>query len=236
MTRLLRGGFLAFLMLAVAVPAWASDLTGHASVGLRAGAALFTGGLNYDRIKFIDPGTGAARLYDKSVSPRPAGDLVFGYVWSDHLKLDVWTSWAWSRFKSNAPGSADSFYVVTSVPVLIGARYLARDGHPWRPYAGVGGGIYWWSMLSKDLNAAKDPETQVRLRKGVPGLYGTLGVERRFSKYITGTGDVVYHYLFAEDLNDFPSGFNGNKSYMQFRLGVNFYFSVSERIESGFPE
>jgi hypothetical protein len=231
MTRLFRGGLLALLMIGVAAPAMASDLTGYASVGARAGGSLFTSGLNYERLK-----PNSQSFYDKSTSPRPSLDLVFGYVWSDHINLDLWSSWAWSRFKSNAPGAEDSFYVSTVVPVLLGARYLARDGHPWRPYIGAGGGIYWWSMLNHDLSAAKDPGSYATLRKGVPGLYGTLGVQRRFSKYITGTGDVVYHYLFAEDLNDFPSGFNQNKSYMQVRLGVNFYFSVSERIETGFPE
>jgi hypothetical protein len=214
----------------------ASDLTGHACVGFRGGGALFTGGLNYDRAKPPDPNTGEIGLYEHSVRPRLAGDLVFGYAWSDHLTLEMWTSWAWSRFKSDAPGAADSFYVATSVPALLGVRYLAMDGRPWRPFAGVGGGIYWWSVLSRDLGAAKDPATFVGLRKGVPGVYGNVGVEHRLSKFITGTGDVVYHYLFSEDLKDYPSGFNGNKSYVQVRLGVNFYFSVSERIESGFPE
>lgn len=221
-------------MTAVAASASASDLTGTAFVGVRAGGALFTSGLNYDREK--SGGSGGVTLYDHSTTPRLAGDLVFGYVWSDHITLELWTSWAWSRFKSDAPGAADSFYVATSVPVLLGARYLARDGHPWRPYAGAGGGIYWWSLLNKDLSVAKDPATYEGYRRGVPGVYGMLGVERRFSKYITGTGDVVYHRLFAKDLEDFPSGFNDNKSYMQVRVGVNFHFSVSERIESGFPE
>lgn len=232
---MLRGGLLAFLLTGVFAPAYASDLTGSAFVGFRGGGALFTSGLNYDRLRSIDPSSGKITLWDTSVKPRLSGDLVFGYVWSDHLTLDLWTSWGWSRFESNAPGAADSFYVVTSVPVLLGVRYLARDGHPWRPYVGVGGGVYWWSMLNKDLSAAKDPATYQRLRKGVPGLYGNLGVERRFSKYIGGTGDVVYHHLFSKDLEDFPSGFNENKTYVQVRVGISFYFSVSERIESGFP-
>ena len=81
-----------------------------------------------------------------------------------------------------------------------------------------------------------DPTTFARFRKAVPGVYASAGVEKRFSKYVTGTGDLVYHYMFSEDKTDFPSGFNGNKSYLQARLGVNVYFSVSERIETGFPE
>lgn len=218
-------------MMGLAASAAASDLTGYASVGARAGLAQYVGGLDFER-----PRPGSPSAYGKSISPRLAGDLVFGYVWSDHIDIDLWTGWAWSRIKPDQASAADSFYVVTTVPVLLGARYLARDGHPWRPYIGAGGGVYWWSVLNRDLSAAKDPQTFARLRRGVPGVYGTLGVQRRFSKYITGTGDLVYHYLFAKNVEDFPSGFNGNKSYLQFRLGVNFYFSVSERIETGFPE
>jgi hypothetical protein len=40
----------------------------------------------------------------------------------------------------------------------------------------------------------------------------------------------------AKDVKDFPSGFNGDKAYAQFRLGVTFYFSLSEKIDSGLPE
>lgn len=234
MAHRLRGGLIAFLLVGIAASASASDLTGMACVGLRAGGALFRGGLNYDRTNFSNPLE--PRPYSSSISPRLAGDLLFSYVWSDHITFDLGTSWAWSRLKSNAPGADDSFYVATSVPIILGARYLARDGKPWRPYIGAGGGVYWWSVLGRQLGPAVDPTTFARFRKAVPGLYGSAGVEKRFSKYITGTGDLVYHYMFSEDTSDFPSGFNGNKSYLQARLGVNFYFSVSERIETGFPE
>lgn len=205
-----------------------------AAISLRGGGALFRGGLNYDRINRDNPLQ--PRPYSASISPRLAGDLAFSYVWSDHVTFDLGTGWAWSRLKSNAPGAEDSFYVATSVPIIFGARYLMRDGSPWRPYIGAGGGVYWWSVLGRQLGPAVDPTTFARFRKAVPGIYGSVGVEKRFSKYITGTGDFVYHYLFAEDKSDYPSGFNGNKSYLQARLGVSFYFSVSERIETGFPE
>ena len=233
MAHRLRGGFIIALLLAgFAASASASDLTGMAAVGLRAGGALFRGGLNFDRTDLSNP----ARTFDNSISPRLTGDLVFSYVWSDHVTFDLTTGWAWSRLKSDAPGANDSFFVATSVPIIIGARYLARDNQPWRPYAGVGGGVYWWSVLTHNLGPAVDPSTFARFRHAVPGVYGTLGVEKRFSKYMTGTGDLVYHYMFSKDENRWPSGFNGNKSYMELRLGVNFYFSVSERIETGFPE
>ncbi len=234
MAHYLRGGLIAFLLAAFAASASASDLTGMAAVGLRAGGALFRGGLKYDRINDDNPLK--PRPYSNKISPRLAGDLVFSYVWSDHITLDLGTSWAWSRLKSNAPGANDSFYVATSVPIIAGARYLMRDGKPWRPYIGAGGGVYWWSVLTRDLGPAVDPTTFARFRKAVPGIYGTAGVEKRFSKYLTGTGDATYHYMFSKDEEDYPSGFNGNKSYVQVRLGVNFYFSVSERIETGFPE
>jgi outer membrane protein W len=229
----LRGGFIIALLLAgFAAPAPASDLTGMAAVGLRAGGALFDGGLNYVRNDPADP----ARTFNNSISPRLTGDLVFSYVWSDHITFDLTTGWSWSRIKSDAPGANDSFYVATSVPIVLGARFLARDNQPWRPYLGVGGGVYWWSVLTQQLGPAVDPSTFARFRRAVPGVYGTAGVEKRFSKHMTGSGDLVYHYMFSKDEQRWPSGFNGNKSYMELRLGLNFFFSVSERIETSFPE
>ena len=233
MSRFLRGGLLAFLLMGFVASASASDLTGMAAVGIRGGGALFLTGLDPQRTAL--DGQGRQVSIGQKVSPRLAGDLVFGYVWSDHITLEANTSWAWSRLTSGSDALQDSFFVATSVPFLFSARYLLRDNKTWRPYLGGGGGIYWVSVLSRDLGPAKDPQTFERLRKAAPGIFGTVGVEKRFTKLVTGTADVAYHYTFSEDQGRFPRGFSGNKSYVQLRLGMNFHFSVSERIESGFP-
>jgi len=68
------------------------------------------------------------------------------------------------------------------------------------------------------------------------GLYGVAGVERRMSKHITMVGEAAYTHIFAADEAAFPSGFNGDKAYFSARIGVSFWFSLSERIDSGLPD
>ena len=50
------------------------------------------------------------------------------------------------------------------------------------------------------------------------------------------TADGSYHYIMAKDEKRFPSGYNGDKAYAQVRLGVTFFFSLSEKIDTGLPE
>ncbi|MBI4364290.1 MAG: outer membrane beta-barrel protein [Candidatus Latescibacteria bacterium] len=194
----------------------ASDIVGSGGIGARGGTLLFT---QDAQIK-------------EDAQPRLSGDAVFSYVWSDHLTFDVTVGYGWNRLTTGDT----NYYVVTATPLTLGARFFLRDGRSWRPYVAGGGGMYVWSILTRDLGAAKDPLTFERLRRARPGMHGLLGVERRMGKHISMTGDLGYHYIFAEDTDNFPSGFNGNKAYAQARLGVTFYFSLSERIDTGLPE
>ena len=234
MSRILRGGLIAFLFLGFVASASASDLTGMAGVGIRLGGCWFTSGLDPDRTSTDKYGNPVD--IPQSVSPRLSGDLVASYVWSDNITIEAATGWSWSAITAGDDALQDSFYVATSVPFIIGARYNMRHGKTWRPFIGAGGGGYWVSVLTRDLGPAKDPVTYEDLRKFVPGVYGTVGVERPVTKLVTATGDAAYHYAFWEDKEKFPSGFNGDKAYFQLRLAMIFHFSVSERIETGFPE
>ena len=204
------------LLSGLATPSLASDLVGSGGLGARGGSMLFTQD---------------AQLKAEA-KPRLSGDVVFSYVWTDHITFDLTTGYGWNRLDS---GSTD-FYLATATPLTLTTRYFLRDGKRWRPYLAGGGGVYVWSILSRDLGAAKDPQTFERLRRARPGLHGLLGMERRMGKHISMTADAGYHYIFAKDTDSFPSGFNGNKAYAQARLGVTFYFSLSERIDTGLPE
>ena len=216
MIRKLAGGLFVLLLTATATPAAASDQTGSGGVGVRGGTLFFT--------------------QDKTISansePRISGDLVLSYAWTDHVTADITVGYGWNRLDTHDP----RFYVATVVPLFpIGLRYRLQDGSTMRPYIGGGGGLYNWSILSQDLGAAKDPVTFERLRRVDPGIYGVVGVERQLSKHITMVGDGTYTHIFAGDKDLFPSGYSGAKSYFQFRLGVSFWFSLSERIDTGLP-
>lgn len=215
MSRNLVGGIAVLLLLAIAVPSAASDLVGFGGVGFKGGSLLF---LQDTDLK-------------EDASPRLSGDLVFSYVYSDHLDLDLNVGYGWNRL-----GDDERFWLASTVPMTLGVRYLMMDGRKYRPYVGAGGGMYVWSVQSKDLGAAKDLQTFERLRRADLGFYGVAGVERQMSKHIVVTGDLGYHYILAEDTTDFPTAFNGNKGYVQTRIGVSFFFNLSERVDSGFPE
>jgi len=216
MYRNLVGGLLIILLAGSATPSLATDLVGSGGIGARGGTLIFTQDI---------PTKEQAR-------PRLSGDVVFSYVKSDHLTLDVTAGYGWNRLESGTP----QFYVATATPITLSGRYFLRDGKTWRPYLGAGGGVYVWSVLNRNLDAAKDPTTFERLRRARPGFHGLAGMERRMTKHITMTGDFGYHYILAKDLAHFPSGYNRDKAYAQFRLGVTFFFSLSERIDSGLPE
>jgi hypothetical protein len=216
MVRILVGGLITILLAGLSTPSLASDIVGSGGIGARGGTLLF---VKDAQIK-------------EDAQPRLSGDAVFSYVWSDHMTFDLTVGYGWNRLTT---GNIN-YYLVTATPLTLGARLFLRDGKSWRPYVAGGGGMYVWSILSRDLGAAKDPVTFERLRRARPGIHGLLGMERRMGKHISMTGDAGYHYIFAKDTDNFPSGFNGNKAYAQVRLGVTFYFSLSERIDTGLPE
>lgn len=216
MSRNFVGGLIFILLAGTSTPSRATDLVGSGGIGARGGSLLYT----------QDVPT------KSQASPRLLGDLVFSYVWTDHVTMDVTTGYGWDRLRSNDT----QYFAMTTTPITLSARYFLRDGKVWRPYVGVGGGVYVWSVLTHDLSASKDPVTLERLRRARPGVHGLLGMERRMSKHIGMTGDLGYHYIMAKDLVHFPTGYNRDKAYAQVRIGVTFYFSLSEKIDTGLPE
>jgi hypothetical protein len=216
MRRKLAGGLLALLLTATASPLFAYDMSGYGAIGIRGGTLFFT---KDEDLK-------------AEAQPRLSGDLVLSYAWTDKITADVTIGWGWNSLDTGT----DSFYVANIVPLFpIGARYMIREG-TMRPFIGGGGGLYNWSILSEDLGAAKDPVTFERLRRVDFGLYGIAGVERQMSRHITMTLDGSYTHIFAADELNFPSGYNGDKAYFSVRLGASFWFSLSERIDTGLPD
>jgi len=208
------------------------SLVGYGGVGFRGGAPLFLGDISGTP---RDPAAAAAEVpYEtNSVAPRLTGDLLFSYVYTDDIHLELQIGYGWNRLKDD---NAQRF-VISSVPMTLGARYsLLGSQRLLRPFVGAGGGVYIWTVHTRDLGAGKDPVTFERLRRADLGFYFTAGAERRMSKWVTATADLTYNRILAQDVETFPAGYNGNKAYLQARLGVNFFFSLSERLDQGLPE
>lgn len=236
MVRSFAKAFVAFLVLGVASPVLAQEPSidaGTASASTTPKVVIFESLVGYGGVGFrggIPKFTGDADI-KKDATPRLSGDFTFNYVYDDHLVADLNVGYAWNRL-----GDDPNRYMVSSVPMTLGARYLFGRQSRIHPFIGAGGGVYIWTVQTKDLGAGKDPITFERLRRGSLGFYGTAGVERRMSKYVVASADVLYHSIRAQNETDFPSGYNGNKSYFQARLGVSFFFSLSERLDQGLPE
>ena len=217
MSRSIAGGLFALLFLAIATPALAQDNVGSGAIGIRGGTIFFT----------------QDETITEDASPRISGDLVLSYAWTEKLTADVTIGWEWAKLDTKDP----NYYVANIVPLFpVGVRYQIRQKQAMRPYVGGGGGFYNWSILTEDLGAAKDPVTFERLRRVDLGVYAVAGIERQMSKHISMVGEGTYTHIFAADEESFPSGYNGDKAYFSARLGVSFWFSLSERIDSGLPD
>jgi outer membrane protein W len=167
----------------------------------------------------------------ENAAPRLSGDLSFTYFWDENLVGDLTIGYAWNRLGDN-----EERWMIQMVPMTLGVRYVMKRQSRNRPYVGAGAGAYVWAIQTKDLGAAKDDITYERYRRADFGFYGVAGVERRLKNSLTATGDVAYHYVLAENVEDFPSGYNGDKAFIQIRLGLKFWFSLSERLDQGLPE
>jgi len=235
MSRSQWGRLLTFLMIATPILAQAqiSDLNDPAAVTTTKPRIVYQSLLGYGGVGF----RGGSLMFladpdiEKDAKPRLSGDFNFTYVYDENLYADVQVGYAWNRL-----GDDPERYVVSSVPITIGARYLLMQRRRNRPFIGAGGGLYVWTVHTKDLGAGKDPSTFERLRRGDLGFYLMGGVQRRLKQNMTASADISYHTILAENVSDFPSGYNGNKSYMQARLGITFFFSLSERLDSVLPE
>ena len=116
------------------------SLVGYGGIGFRGGIPKFTGDAD---IK-------------KDASPRLSGDLAFAYVYDDDIVADLNIGYAWNRL-----GEDKDLFVVTSVPMTIGARYLFSD----RCAAFIEGG---WRHVSNAGIASRN--------LGLNSLGGLIGV------------------------------------------------------------
>lgn len=235
MSRSLLGGLLVLLMTGIPSLSHAQtpEVEGTTTVATGKPRVVYESLLGYGGVGFR--GGTLKFLTDEDVerdaTPRLSGDLTFSYVYDDNLYLDVQAGYGWNRL-----GDDPDRYVISTVPITFGARYLLMPRRRNRPFVGAGGGLYVWTVHTKDLGAGKDPVTFERLRRGDLGFYLMGGVQRRMTQHITTTADLSYHGIFSGNFDDFPSGYYGNKSYLQFRLGVMFFFSLSERLDTVLPE
>jgi hypothetical protein len=113
------------------------------------------------------------------------------------------------------------------LPMTLQFQYLHHT-KKWHYHLGAGGGFYrvW---IENHREVLIDPVTYEKHEKIHGGLTGELGAER-FVKHLPSTSveaTVVTHWVFAQDDQAFPSGYNSFIAVTELKVGANYYFDMS---------
>ena len=133
------------------------------------------------------------------------------------------------------PGLGSSMAVALLLPMTFELQYLLHRGK-WHYHLGAGPGVYrvW---VENRRYVLKDPISFVPHRKLHPGVTGEIGVER-FIKSMPSTSVeacVATHWVFAQDDEAYPAGYNSFLAATEIRIGANYYFDMS-RLAKKEPE
>jgi hypothetical protein len=174
--------------------------------------------------------------YSKGALPRFDFSGHWRYSFSDNWRGQISVGFTWSAYNKNqeAPFTSLDFpeqttkegFITQLVPSSI--QIQRRFGGPkWHYHVGIGPGIYR-VMVQDERKVQKDPITY----EAHQDLYGGFTVEygmERFAKSLPSTSfeiNAASHYVFSEDKDRFPSGFNSALGAFCVRMGVNYYFDT----------
>jgi hypothetical protein len=174
--------------------------------------------------------------YSAGAQPRLVFAGYFRYVVNDWLRLQFSPGYTWTAYKSGEPFTvvdpnfpADSTkdeVVVQLVPVSLQFQFIKRSSH-WLYHAGFGPGLYrvWVTNRRKVL---KDPVSKELHRDLYWGVSGQFGAER-FLASLPNTSiemNAAANWVFSQDDDNFPSGYNSFLANVEFKIGVNYYWDL----------
>ncbi len=202
---------LALSVVALAPPVvQAADIVGRGSVGGSLGGMKFLSGQDF-----------------KNGNVRFIGQAVFKYNFTSSLAGVMESGWGWNAYPNDVSGVDDT--LATVVPTTFGIEYRKQRGesHIW-PHVGVGAGLYTLSVKDSFRTYAFAEGRTERLNWTKPGIYGKVGAEYLFDKGVSLNWDFLYHMIFAKDTSRFDMWGNQNTSFGEFRMGVNYYFTIKQ--------
>lgn len=211
--------------------AHAEDQRGRASIGGTVGVSRFLTG-------------GDFRV---AAEPRPAGELVFGYMYRSHTQFVSHVGYTWNGYKTcyTADGRVrcDGWKGIASryagvelypgEPAIAKASYATAEiQHNWgfahlQPHLNLGVGLYGW-RVGTTRHAIKDPVTQKELRGMAPGLNVGVGVEDFVGPRVSLDAELAAHYILLSDKTSFPTGFNNNPTLGELRFTARWYFGLGK--------
>ncbi len=189
----------------VAGPSYAQELQGKGSIGGSGGLVLITGDEDLSR----------------SAQPRLLGHMDMRYVIRPNFAVHGTFGRGWNSYS----GRGDTLTIIEPVTVGLEYRQVFERWPRYLPHVGAGIGVYS-IYVREQLKVTQDPATLEARHMVDFGLNVTAGLEYFMTRSITVNYDFVWHKIFSENLEDFPSGFGENDSYVQLVVGVSYYFSL----------
>jgi hypothetical protein len=175
--------------------------------------------------------------YSEGAKARFAFSGHFRYVLNKSLRWQISPGFTWSGYSSSVeqpvpdgrhPENSDkSSNLTLLLPMTFQLQYLYHT-KKWHYHLGAGPGFYrvW---IENHREVLPDPVTFVLHQKVHPGVTGEFGVER-FLKQLPSTSveaTTVTHWVFAQDDEAYPSGYNSFLAATEIRIGANYYFDMS---------
>jgi hypothetical protein len=201
------GAWFAVLVAAACLvgPGFAQELDGKGSVGASGGLVLLTGDEDLSR----------------DAQPRLLGHFDLRYVISPRLAVHGTFGRGWNSYY----GRADTLTIIEPFTMGVEYRHVMEQWPRYLPHVGAGIGVY--SMRVREhLQVTHDLKTLERRHFIDWGVNVTAGLEYFITRNVTVNYDFVWHKIFSENMNDFPEGFGGDDSFVQFVIGANYYFSL----------
>ena len=160
----------------------------------------------------------------------------FRYVLNNRLRWQISPGFTWTGYSGDvaAPVLDGRFpqdvtkrtFLTLLLPVSFEMQLLAHKGN-WHYHLGAGPGVYRVSVENRH-NVIEDPVTFRRHIGLFAGATGEIGVER-FIKSMPSTSVeacVTTHWVFTDNVQDFPAGYNTNLAVTEIRIGANYYFDM----------
>lgn len=180
----------------------------------------------------------AAEDYSKGAHPRFDFSGQFRYAFNPTWRVQVSPGFTWSAYSKKEPppftdpkfpeDTTKESYLTLLIPVSAQIQWVTGKTH-WLYHVGVGPGVYhlWVENHRKVL---VDPGTLKLHRSTFFGFATEVGVER-FLPSLPKTSievSMVHHYVLAEQVEDFPAGWNSKLGTIALRAGANYYFDLNK--------
>ena len=234
-TRVRLAGVAVLLSLACASVGFAqqADSTSSASVtGAKPGRGSIGGQLGGAWIL-------AEKDYSKGAQPRLSLSGQYGYVISKKWRWQVSPYFAWNAYgvgnripfrDTNFPADTTKDQILTQIAGGNAQLQYQRMRGNWLWHFGFGPSLYR-IVVQNHRKVLKDPVTRDLHQGQYLGAMVEVGAEH-FFKELNNTSleyTLGYQDVFAKRDDQFPSGFNGNVSFVEFRVGAHYYFDFKSK-------